>query len=126
MKKLISTLTAAAVFLGSSLALAAPEVSKTCTASAAADATCEGTVDNVTGFSWHVMVTGNTPNGTLYLQASNDGGTTWENVASVAIAADATQLWNVSGAQYRKTRVFWDRTSGGTTFTAYHWHKEGK
>lgn len=125
MKTIFTYLSIASLLLPS-LALAAPEVKATCTASAAADATCEGTVDDVTGFSWHVLIAGGTPNGTLYLQASNDGGTTWETVASVAVTADATQLWNVAGAQYRKTRVFWDRTSGGTTFTAYHWHKEGK
>lgn len=103
----------------------APALSPTCSGDASADVTCTSNVDNTTGFSWHVSVSGDTPTGILYLQASNDG-TNWETVDSVEVSSDATQLWNVSGAQYRRSRIFWNVTSGGTTLTAYHWHKEGR
>lgn len=121
----ITALCALVAFVPTNFAVAAPAVTATCTAVASADATCTANVDFATGFSWHVMIAGSSPSGVLYLQASNDNST-WENITSVTISADATQLWNVSDAQYRFTRVFWDRTSGGLTFVAYHNNKAGK
>lgn len=71
------------------------------------------------GFSVHVSWTGDT-DGTVYLQASNDGSN-WENITGASVAtggAAASELFNVQGVFFKSLRVFYDRTGGTGVLSA--------
>lgn len=94
---------------------------------------------HIANFSIQVIFTGSTPNGSLFLQASNDKGftginlpnatiTNWTDVTTSeqVITASGDHLWNVQDCGYRWVRFIWrDAASTGGTITVAQFNVKG-
>ncbi len=79
-------------------------------------------LDSIFGFSFHVLTSGTTMNGSMELQASNDG-TNWETVSGsseVIIGSSDDHLYNVSDAFYRFVRLSVTADANAITVVAHY------
>ncbi len=80
-------------------------------------------LDQIYGFSFQAIYTGS-PDGTLKLQASNDGET-WDDVpsSSLIISAAGHTLYNVTDVFYKYVRVYFEFSSGSGSLNVYYFAK---
>lgn len=76
-------------------------------------------------FSIHCDFSDVSLEGTLKLQSSNDNSDYVDVTgSSQVVAAGASHMWNIGGAQYRYVRAVWTHSAGTGTLTAKAFLKE--